>query len=391
MAFDETFPADEPLVAELAQAAPATAADSIPEPLADAVPTDAQPDQAAYADAGIDTGADAGADADNATPDADTDTMPATVAAPAFNEADFFKTHFGDDAPETAAELKTRFDTLKANQLTDAQRGQLALLDPANKEKFAEFAALAGKDYDTMLFGDAMRERFVLEHPGMDADLVEYEFGRQFAQKYPTLAAALANPSAYDETDQELIIEKKAADYAARADRTALKAAQENTTQRFYAEALAAQASTAPQSSPEQIADAQSVLKWSDETFKDGATLPIDLGNGEVVQMPIGDPKSFKDGFIDPDKLYRNHVLGKDGKINREMQAEIALFLKDPKGYRTFIANAVKGAAAPALPIAELTNSSAAKAARAQAAAASAAATNHPQHVAADAWQNSNA
>ena len=51
--------------------------------------------------------------------------------APVFNEAEYLKTQFGDDAPETAAELKTRVDALRANQLTDAQKAQLALFDPA--------------------------------------------------------------------------------------------------------------------------------------------------------------------------------------------------------------------------------------------------------------------
>ena len=236
-----------------------------------------------------------------------------------------------------------------------------------------------------------MREHFALGKAGLSNAALDFRFDADFNNKYPTLAAAIADPGMYEADDPQLLLERELADYDSGAAREALKANQENTTQQFFADALSAQASTVPQASPEQIADATDVLRWSDETFRDGATLPIDLGNGQVVNMPIGDAKSFKEGFVDTDKLYRANVIGADGKINRAMQAEIALFMSDPKGYRTYIANAVRGSAAPAIAVTDLTNSSARPTAARPAAAASSSTTNQPAYVGADDWQSSNA
>ena len=378
MALDESFPVetfDDVIVEEVpvlaATAAPEMGIDSTPEPFEPADPIEASTETEPAAEV--------------VEPAAE---LP---AAAAFNEAEYLKTQFGDDAPETAAELKARIAEFKANQITTTQRGQLALLDPANKAKFAEYANLAGRDYDKPTAREVMREHFALGKTGLSAAALDFRFDADFNNKYPTLAAALEDPGMYEANDPQLMLERELADYDSSAARNALKENQELTTQQFFADALSAQASTAPQATPEQIADANDVLKWSDETFRDGATLPIDLGNGQVVNMPIGDAKSFKEGFIDTDKLYRAHVVGPDGKINRAMQAEIALFLSDPKGYRTYIANAVRGSAAPAISVAELTNSSARPASRPAGVAAAAGTNNQPAYVEANDWLSSNA
>lgn len=390
MALEESFPA-EVFEDSLPEAAPVLAAEPAPEMGLDSAPAPLTPaDSEPMAP-------EAALEQDEPLANPEAEAVPEVVAenpAPAaFNEAEYLKTQFGEDAPETAAELKARIADFKANQITPAQRGQLALLDPANKEQFAKYAALAGRDYDAPTAREIMREHFALGKNGLSNAALDFRFDADFNGKYPTLAAALEDPGMYEANDPQLMLERELADYDSAAARADLKANQENTTQQFFADALSAQASTAPQASPEQIADATDVLRWSDETFRDGATLPIDLGNGQVVNMPIGDAKSFKEGFVDTDKLYRANVIGPDGKINRAMQAEIALFMSDPKGYRTYIANAVRGSAAPAISVAELTNSSARPAAvrPAGAAPATSSASNQPAYVSADDWQSSNA
>lgn len=381
MPLDESFPAEN---------APAPAAEAVE---AQAAPVEApadtdQPntqDEAADTPQGEETAPELDADADG-QPTETADEDPAAAAAPAFDEKAYLKQHFGDDAPDTPQALKEQLTALKASQLTDEQKGTLALLsDPA---KLADFARLAAKDYDTPTPAEVMREKFALDHPGMSDKLLDFRFGQTFAQKYPTLAAALQDPDDYADDDPQLLLETEAADFDAKADRAALKTHQQTTTQQLLAAARAAAAPTAAQYTPAQEAEAQAALRWADETIKEGYTLPVDVGNGLIIKMPVGDPASFKEAFASADQLYQAQVLTPEGKLNPQAQAKIALFLRNPAAYDAALANAVKAAGGPALPLSELTNSSSGRGPTKAAAPPRSAA---PAYSQSDDWLNSNA
>ncbi len=319
------------------------------------------------------------------------------ATAPAFVEADYLKSVLGDTAPATAAELRTRFEQLQAKQITPEQEARLALFsDPA---KLAEFSQLATKDYDKLDAVEAMRERFAHLHPDMSEAARERRFQRQFADKYPTLADAIANPENYEPTDPALLAEKEDADYDAKTDRAALKTAQQDRTTQFLASH--APAATQPQLTAEQQADNTALPKWLDEAYKEGATIPVDAGDGLKFNLPVPNAAEFKAAFLDPfsllDKFTLTKPVAEGGIINRENHALATAFLQNPSAFVQNIAKAARAAMpkpAPAIPIADLTNSSAAKAAAAKKAAAvpvtATGEANHPAYVNADDWHNSN-
>lgn len=290
----------------------------------------------------------------------------APAPAPAFDEAAYLRQHFGDDAPPTAAELRQQLEAARARQLTPELETRLAVLnDPA---KLAEYAALAGKDYDKPDAAAVMREHFAQQHPGMSDKLVEFRFQQEFAQKYPTLAAALSSPEDIDASDPQLLLEKEAADYDARTARTALKATQQEATQKFVSAVAAA---PAPQLTSAQQADAAALPAWLDEAYADGATLPVDLGEGQALRLPIGKSADFKADFNRTVALMEAQSFTKDGLLNRGNHALLTRFLQvGPQAFAQEIAQQVRAAQpkpAPAIPVADLTNSSAAR--RAQLAA----------------------
>lgn len=310
---------------------------------------------------------------------------PAEPPAPAFNEADFLKQHLGDDAPATAAELAERFKALQAKQLTPEHESRLAVLSDASK--LAEFAQLAGKDYDKLDAASAMRERFNLANPGMSPQLADFRFQKEFEQKYPTLAAALENPENFQPDDPQLLLEKEAADYDAQADRAVLKTAQQEKTQQFLASQAAA---PQPQLTPAQVADAKALPLWLDEAFKEGATLPVELSDGTKLALPITDAADFKAAFNDTYARLDAHALNADKTINRPNQALITQFLQlGPTAFVQHIAKqvlAAQPAPAPAIPIAELTNASNGRQPTPAAPPVASGPSNHRPGINADDW-----
>lgn len=340
MAYEESFAPEVETAPPVAPEAPAEA----PQPVAEAAqapevtPTPSEAPEAAPAPAN--------------------EPAPAEAApAPAFNEADFLKQHLGDDAPTTAADLKTYVDGLKAKLITPEHESRLAVLnDPA---KLAEYAQLAGKDYDKAPARQVMLERFAEQHPNMPSALLEDEFAEHFASKYPLMAQKLEDPASVDDNDPQLLKEIQKADYYSQADRTALKAAQQEKTQQF----LAAQAAAPqPQLTPAQAADAKDLSRWLDEAFKDGATLPVELSDGLKLALPIQNAADFKAAFNDTYTRLDAHALNADGTINRPNQALITQFMQ--LGPTAFVQHVAKQVLASqplpraAIPVDELTHAS---------------------------------
>jgi hypothetical protein len=312
------------------------------------------------------------------------------VVTPTFDEAAFLKAQFGDDAPATAAELKQRFDALQAKQLTPEQEAQLNLLkDPA---KLGEFAKLATQDYNKLDAATVMRQAFAQKNPGMSDALVERLFTKQFTERFPTLAAALANPDDFEPTDPALLAEKEEADYYANADRAALTEAQTKKVQEYVSSQAAA---TQPQLTAEQAADVAALPKWLDEAYKEGSTLPVDLGDGTKLALPIQNAADFKAAFNNTYALLDNATLTKPitegGTLDRQKHALVTAFLQNPTAFMQNIAKGVRASMpkpAPSIPIAVVTNSSAAKATPAAAATSTgvSAESNQPAGINADDW-----
>ncbi|MGI4873226.1 MAG: hypothetical protein ACRYFX_18855 [Janthinobacterium lividum] len=281
-------------------------------------------------------------------------------AAPVFDEKAWLK-QFGDDV-ETPAQLKERLDSYKAKQLTPEIEAQIAITrDPA---KLAEYANIVGKDYDKPTAAEVMREKFALDNPGMSKGLLDREFGKQFGKDFPLINQALANPNPGDEDyldpeDPALKAELEAAEYYALAAREALKKNQTEKTQQFLAAVPAAQQ---PQLTDAQKADVPALAAWLDEAIKDGGALPIDLGDGTKLSLPIEKAADFKAAFHDTYRLLDSHALNPDGTINRGNQALITEFLRlGPVGFAQSIAKQARLAQpepVPAIPVDEMTNAS---------------------------------
>lgn len=383
MPYDETFPSETPDAPVAPPETPPTAPEA-PDPATD--------QSAAPEATSVDNATDAGSpaaddynpnDGEENSDDAAEEAPEEAPATPAFDEKAYLKQHFGDDAPDTAAELRTRLDALRSTARSAEDEGRAALLqDPA---KLAAFAKLAGTNYDTMDAAAAMREKFALDYADMPPAMQARRFAAQFATQYPTLAAYHDDPESVDADDPALLAEQEEADYDARAARTALKTNQTTQTGELLAAARAGAASTAGPT-PEQQAFATAALAWTDENIKDGFTLPVDVGNGQVIKLPVGDTASFKESFANTDALYRAQVVMPDGKPNAAKQALIAHFLKSPEGFVAALANAVKASLPPSLAIDELTNARPRRATAAKGAGASTTTAGYEP----DGWQNSN-
>ena len=370
MPYDESYAPEAPDAGPVAlEAAPDTTAAVAPDVQALAPET---PEAEAPVEAGSDSTADDTADD---TPAA----APPAEAPLAFDEKAYLKQHFGDDAPDTATALAERIKTLQASARTTEDDGRAALLqDPA---KLAAFAKAFSVDYDKMELGQVLREKFALANPEMPEKLLNTLYAKDFATKYPLLAEYAADPEAFDADDPALTEEREAAEYFAKQDRAALKEHQATHTRD-----LLAQARTGAAPTPESQAIAKAALDWADQTIIGDYALPIDVGNGQVLKMPVGDAAAFKAAFSSTDALYQAQVLTADGKINPQAQAKIALFLRNPAAYDAALANAVKAAQPASLPIDELTN---ARSTRSKAQpTATAAGTQYGQS---DDWHSSNA
>lgn len=315
---------------------------------------------------------------------------------PAFNEAEYLKAQFGENAPATASELKLQLDALQAKQITPAQEAQLAMLrDPA---RLSEFAKMATQDFDKLDAVEVMRQSFAAKYPDMGTVARERRFLRQFTETYPTLADALINPDDYAADDPALIADREDADFDAGAQRTALKAAHLAQTQQFMDSQTAA--ASQPQLTAEQQADVNSLPVWLDQSFKDGTTIPVKAGDGLTLNLPIANAASFKAAFNDTygllDKLTLTKPLSEGGVLNRENHALVTAMLQDPQAFVQNIAKQVRAGlpvADASIPLSALTNSSAAKQGAGKSAEKSAvkpAKLNQPAYVDADAWQNSN-
>jgi hypothetical protein len=399
MAYDESFAPElttaEALPAETVTTAPETGAETVAAEAAAnaeeaaAVDTTAAESTQAAAD---ETAAEGSATGEGAASEA-------APVAPAFDEAAYLKATFGEDAPATAAEMKQRLADMQARQVTTEQQAQLAMLsDPA---KLAEFAQLATKDYDKPEAIDIMRERFAQRFPKLSEKAREHRFQSEFAQKYPTLADAIANPENYEGSeDPTLLVERELADNDALEDREALKTAQQDKIKQFVASQTAA---PGPQLTTEQQADIAALPAWLDEAYKEGATIPVDAGDGLKFNLPIPNAADFKAAFNDTygllDKLTLTKPLAEGGVLNRANHALVTAFLQNPTAFVQNIAKQVRAAMPEqeaAIPVNQLNNSSANKRPPAKPAAVAQAPvevgeSNHKPHVNADAWLHSNA
>ena len=345
MPLDESF-APEPDYSPPAVAEPAPAAEPVAEP------TPAQPEPTPAAPAAE-------------TPTAAQTEAPATPAeaAPAFDEKQYLKDLLGDDAPETAAEARARIAADRARQVTPEIEARLAITnDPA---KLAEYAELHRKDYDKMPVVEAMREKFALENPGASQQFLDRNFPKElekWGERFPTLYAALQDPDSVDPSDPVLLAEKEDADYLSATTREALKKNQTEKTQQFLA---ALPAANQPQLSDAQKADAAALPAWLDEAFTDGGVLPVALPDGTKLNLPIEKAADLKAAFFKAGELLDAHLYNKDGILNRENQAVVAEMARlGPVAFVQAIAKHARLAQpepAPAIPVADLTNASAAR------------------------------